>query len=173
MKWSINELNKLQNKGLQIDETIQLTDMRGALSEVRDISPVKVTGRADLGSSKAVFHLTLSGTLILPCARTLVDVPFPFEIHTTETFLLKPNADFEMEEDVHHVQEDIVDLIPVIKENILLEVPMQVFSDSVEENDQAAPQEGKDWKVISEEENKNKIDPRLAGLSKFFDDQDS
>lgn len=138
MKWSINELNKLQNKGLQIDETIQLTDMRGALSEVRDISPVKVTGRADLGSSKAVFHLTLSGTLILPCARTLVDVPFPFEIHTTETFLLKPNADFEMEEDVHHVQEDIVDLIPVIKENILLEVPMQVFSDSVEENDQAA-----------------------------------
>ncbi|MEK3809057.1 YceD family protein [Bacillus sp. FSL H8-0547] len=173
MKWSINELNKLQNKGLQIDETIQLTDMKGALSEVRDISPVSVTGRADLGSSKAVFHLTLAGTLILPCARTLVDVPFSFEIHTTETFLLKPNADFEMEEDVHHVQEDIVDLIPVIKENILLEVPMQVFSDSVEENDQAAPQEGKDWKVISEEENKNKIDPRLAGLSKFFDDQDS
>ena len=35
----------------------------------------------------------------------------------------------------------------------------------------AAPQSGKDWEVISEEENKEKVDPRLAGLAKFFKDK--
>ena len=43
---------------------------------------------------------------------------------------------------------------------LLLEVPMQVFcEDSTEE---AAPQSGKDWEVIHEQDKKDKVDPRLA-----------
>lgn len=33
----------------------------------------------------------------------------------------------------------------------------------------AAPQSGKDWAVISEEESKHKVDPRFAKLADFFD----
>ena len=33
----------------------------------------------------------------------------------------------------------------------------------------AAPQSGKDWEVIHEQDKKEKVDPRLAGLAKFFD----
>ena len=43
---------------------------------------------------------------------------------------------------------------------------MQVFEGCTEE---AAPQSGKDWEVIHEQEKKDKVDPRLAGLAKFFD----
>ncbi|MDQ0231286.1 YceD family protein [Metabacillus malikii] len=168
MKWTISQLHQLQSKGLSFDEEIDLSDIVTSSQEIRNISPVTVKGRADISATKVTFHLTISGSMVLPCSRTLVDVNYPFSIDTTETFLLKP-ADYDTDEDYYLVNGDVVDLIPIIKEMILLEIPMQVFCDDVTEDDNAAPQSGKDWEVISEDENNNKIDPRLAELAKFFD----
>ncbi|MFY4773758.1 YceD family protein [Metabacillus sp. RGM 3146] len=169
MKWSINELYQYQSKGLEIDETINLDELKNEHDELRGVEPVHVSGRADITSSKAAFHLIIEGVMILPCARTLVDVRYPFKIDTTEIYLLKPTDYVDEEEpEIHQLEGDSVDLIPVIKELILLEIPIQVFSDNVNEEG-AAPQEGKDWQVISEEESKAKVDPRLADLAKFFD----
>ena len=39
-------------------------------------------------------------------------------------------------------------------------------------NEEGAPQSGKDWEVIHEQDKKEKMDPRLAGLAKFFDQND-
>ncbi|MDR4886610.1 DUF177 domain-containing protein [Bacillus sp. HNG] len=172
MKWTINQLNQLAHKGLTIDETVDVKDIMELEKSIRDISPVQITGRADLSSTKASFHITISGSMILPCSRTLVDVKFPFEIRTTETFLLKDTSvyDLESDEDVHQIRGEVIDLLPIIKENILLEIPMQIFCDDSNSED-AAPQSGQDWEVISEDDKKNKIDPRLAGLAKFFEDE--
>ena len=100
-----------------------------------------------------------------------MDVHYPYSIDTTETFLLKP-AEFDSEEDLHQIEGDVVDLTPVIKEILLLEIPMQVFCDNVTEEEGAAPQAGKDWEVISEEDQTTKVDPRLADLAKFFVKED-
>lgn len=172
MKWSINQLNQLARKGLTIDEIVDVSDLKDIDKTIRDVSPVHITGRGDLSSTKATFHLTISGSMILPCSRTLVDVKFPFEIRTTETFLLRDTSDFDLEsdDDVHQVRGEVIDLLPLIKENILLEIPIQIFSDDSNSQD-GAPQSGQDWEVISEEDNKKKIDPRLAGLAKFFEDE--
>ncbi len=169
MKWTISQLNQLQHKGLSIDEFVDVSDLKDVEKTIRDIFPVHITGRADLSSLKATFHLTISGTMVLPCSRTLVDVHYPFEITTTETFLLRHTSEFVADEETHQVQGEVVDLLPLIKEHILLEIPMQVFGED-ENAEGAAPQEGKDWKVISEEDKSNQIDPRLAGLAKFFED---
>ncbi|WP_099353547.1 YceD family protein [Fredinandcohnia onubensis] len=173
MKWTINQLNQLARKGLMIDETVDVRDLMEIDKSIRDISPVQITGRADLSSTKASFHLAISGSMILPCSRTLVDVKFPFEIKTTETFLLRQTSEFDLEseEDVHQVKGEVIDLLPLIKENILLEIPIQIFCDDDSNSEDAAPQSGQDWEVISEDDNKNKIDPRLAGLAKFFEDE--
>ncbi|MCD7033910.1 DUF177 domain-containing protein [Metabacillus sp. GX 13764] len=169
MKWSINELHQYQSKGLELDETIRLDELKDVHNELRKIEPVHVKGHADISSSKAAFHLLIEGTMILPCSRTLVDVRYPFKIDTTEIYLLKAMEFADEEEpEIHQLDGDSVDLIPMIKELILLEIPMQVFCDDVNEEG-AAPQEGKDWQVISEEEKKAKVDPRLADLAKFFD----
>ena len=56
-------------------------------------------------------------------------------------------------------------MTPIVKEEILLEIPMQIFCES-EQEEEGAPQEGKDWQVISEEDRKDRIDPRLAGPRK-------
>lgn len=168
MKWTVSQLQKSRDKELQIDEMVDVSDIKEKDAQIRDVSPIKVTGRADIGSTEITFHLHLSGEFILPCSRTLVDVRYPIDIETTETFLLK-SAGFEYDgDDITIVEGDVVDLLPVIQENLLLEIPMQVFCEDVDLNE-AAPQSGKDWVVISEEENKQKIDPRFAKLADFFD----
>ncbi|QFT88758.1 hypothetical protein FIU87_08885 [Bacillus sp. THAF10] len=167
LKWTIFQLNQLQHKGLHIDETVDVSDIT-AHSDIRSVDAVHVTGRADLSSKKATFHLTVEGRMVLPCSRTLVDVDYPFTIKTTETFLFQPGEYESEDEELHLVEGDQVDLMPVIREAIILEVPMQVFSEAPDQ-EKAAPQSGKDWEVVTEEETKEKVDPRLAGLAKFFE----
>ncbi|RHW36517.1 DUF177 domain-containing protein [Neobacillus notoginsengisoli] len=171
MKWTINQLQKIRNQELAIDETIRVDEIKEIDSTIREVSPIHITGRADIGATKVAFHIRINGHLILPCSRTLVDVNYPVDVETTETFLFNISG-YETDEDAHQVKGDVVDLMPVIREILLLEVPMQVFCDDVN-SEGAAPQSGKDWEVVTEESQSNKIDPRLADLAKFFDDNKS
>lgn len=168
LKWTNSQLQQFRDRGLLIDESVDVSDIKEQDKQIRDVSPIRVEGRGDISSSKASFHLHLTGVLTLPCSRTLVDVKYPVDIETTETFLLGVDAP-GMEEDAMTVAKGAdVDLMPVIKELLLLAIPMQVFCD-VPDPEGAAPSSGKDWQVITEEENKQKIDPRLAKLANFFD----
>ncbi|MDQ0217189.1 DUF177 domain-containing protein [Peribacillus cavernae] len=168
MEWTISQLQKIREKELQINETVDVSDIMERDKQIRDVSPIKVTGKADISSSKVTFHLHLSGQLILPCSRTLVDVKYPIDIETTEIFLLK-TGDYDLDDgEVTVVKGDVVDLIPVIKENVLLEIPIQVFCED-DDSEDAAPRSGNDWAVVTEEESKQKVDPRLADLANFFD----
>jgi uncharacterized protein len=115
--------------------------------------------------------MKIEGYLILPCSRTLVDVKLPINVETTETFLLQGSV-YETEEEAYQVKKDVVDVMPIIQEILLLEVPMQVFCEDVN-HEEAAPQSGKDWEVVHEKDQSKRIDPRLAGLAKFFDENNS
>ncbi|WP_409292099.1 YceD family protein [Peribacillus sp. SCS-37] len=172
MKWTITQLQKYRDKNLQLDETAAVEDIMELETEIREVSPMHITGRADISSSKVTFHLHIRGHLVLPCSRTLVDVKYPIDIETIETFLLKAEFEDPYAENSHSVEGDTIDLLPVIKENILLEIPIQVFCDDIDSED-AAPQSGKDWEVLSEEDQKKKVDPRLAKLADFFDNENN
>lgn len=171
LKWTLSQLQKYRNKEFLIDETIRVDEIKETDPSIREVSPIHITGRGDIDSTKVTFHLKIEGHLILPCSRTLVDVKLPINVETTETFLLQDSV-YETEEDAYQVKGDVVDVMPIIREILLLEVPMQVFCEDVNSED-AAPQSGKDWEVVSEEEQSNKIDPRLAGLAKFFNEDNS
>ncbi|RLQ95847.1 YceD family protein [Falsibacillus albus] len=175
MKWSTIQLQKFRDKGLHIDENVHMAEQLQKMDpQIRDASPIHIKGRADISSEKVTFHLSIDGTIVLPCSRTLVDVDYPIDIQTTETFLLKP-SDYERQgdEELHPIEGEMIDLNPIIQEIILLEVPMQVFSEEARD-DQNLPS-GNDWEVLTEEqafqeevEDEKKVDPRLAGLSDFF-----
>ena len=171
LKWTLSQLQKYRNKDFPIDETIRVDEIKQDDPTIREVSPMHITGRGDIDSTKVTFHLKIEGYLILPCSRTLVDVKLPINVETSETFLLQ-TSNYEMEEEAHQVKGDCIDLMPVIREILLLEIPMQVFCEDVT-NEDAAPQSGKDWEVIHEEDQSKKIDPRLAGLAKFFDNDNS
>jgi uncharacterized protein len=167
LKWTLSQLQKYRNKDFSIDEIIQVDEIKEDDPTIRKVSPMHITGRGDIDSTKVTFHLKIEGHLILPCSRTLVDVLLPINVETTETFLLKGSV-YETEEEVYQVKDDVIDLMPIIREILLLEVPMQVFSEDVD-SEEAAPQSGKDWEVVHEEDQSKKVDPRLEELAKFFD----
>jgi uncharacterized protein len=173
MKWSIHQLRKNAIKGFVIDEMVDVSELKKLNSEIREAFPAHVTGRMDYNESKITFHLNIKGKLILPCSRTLVDVEFPYEINAMETFV-QPNQ-YSSDEDELVLESDVVDLNPLVIENILLEIPMQVIAENVDESKAIAPQKGSHWGVfregelIPEQEKKHDdINPKMADLAKFF-----
>ncbi|WP_070120209.1 YceD family protein [Bacillus marinisedimentorum] len=169
MKWPVQQLMKYRHKDLTFDETVELSELENEKNDIRSLSPVRVTGEGRFSGNTLTFDLRIKGKMILPDSRTLADVDYPFDMKTEEMFNLNPSP-YETEEEeaeIHPVTGDVLDLTPYIRENILLEIPMQVFSDEPDKG--PAPQSGKDWEVVTEKENSGKIDPRLAELGKFFD----
>ncbi|WP_096435521.1 YceD family protein [Alteribacter populi] len=169
MKWSVQQLLSYKQKGLHVNESVDVSDLVKKDREIRHISPVHVTGDTLFSNDAITFRLHIEGKMTLPCARTLNDVEYPFSIEANEIFKLDEWATFEEEEDVHELEDNTVDLLPYVKERILLEKPMQVFSD---EEEGPAPVSGKDWELVPEEEQGKKVDPRLKDLEKFFEKEE-
>ncbi|MFC7392442.1 YceD family protein [Scopulibacillus cellulosilyticus] len=168
LKWTVPELLQFKGEGLTLNETVDLTDISSADPEVRNISPVHVDGIVEFAKGSITFHLTVKGEMILPDSVTLEDVNYPFHIHTSETFLLNHSVEIEEadHEVVHDVEENMIDLIPFIKEAILVEKPIRIVSD----RNNNPHYSGEGWDFVTEEERKNRIDPRLEKLKKFFDE---
>lgn len=169
MKWSVQQLQSLQEKGLHLDELVDFSEVKKVDSEIREITPVRVKGEASVTRNSVTFQLEIAGSMTLPCARTLNDVEYPFTMKATEVFQLNDWATFEDEEEVHPLKENMIDLVPYVQERILLEKPLRVFSDKEEG---PAPKSGSGWElktVDDQEQEKAKVDPRLKELEKFFD----
>jgi uncharacterized protein len=83
----------------------------------------------------------------------------------------------ERDEEILVLDTDTIDLTDSIEDNILLAIPMQVFSE--EELRTTDLPKGNDWEVVSEEDYLQKkeevaetIDPRLAKLSELFNESE-
>ncbi|MFK4998058.1 YceD family protein [Bacillus sp. N9] len=78
----------------------------------------------------------------------------PIDVRSIETFLLQP-LDYELGEMeiVHEADGGNINLIPVVEELLLLEVPLQVFS---EDAMNGSTQVGRGWEVMTEEQFYNK-----------------
>lgn len=175
MKWTVAQLHKYQNDVMELDETINVkNELQKENPDIRDMSPVHVKGTADIDSRKATFHLLITGKFILPCSRTLADVDYPFHIRSTETFLLSPLQYNDEMNEAHVVEGGVVDLMPVIYELLMLEIPMQVFSQEAKASVELPA--GNGWEVLTEDQlahareaEKQKVDPRMAGLAKLLE----
>lgn len=159
------------------NEVVHVTDLEALNNDIRKIDPVKVTGTCFMQGDQIIFSFDINGQVILPCARTLVDVPYALQLHATELFTTSAHVDdMDKDDDVHFINGEVLDLMPLIKENILLDIPYRVFSKDVKNHEQVV--KGKGWAVVSEQMNQKKnkdeketIDPRLQKLSLLLDNQ--
>lgn len=173
MKWSIHQLRKHRQGPLLLDEAVNLESVKERNSEIRAITPVRVIGSCTIGEKKLTCQFRLEGSMTLPCSRTWEDVDFPFSIDTHEQFSWDEET-LEMDDEIHPVEGETIDFGPVLEELVLLEVPLQVYSEEAEDMKQA---EGKGWSYTTDEEleakrleeSEGKVDPRLADLAKFFE----
>ncbi|KHF40794.1 YceD family protein [Halalkalibacter okhensis] len=169
MKWSLQQLSVAKRKPFTFEEEIDVSSLKELNQDIRSVSPFHVKGEVNYTGSMITFQLKIKGELILPCVRTLADVKFPIDLQVVEHF--HPTNDYVTadvdQDEIHFFEGETIDLIPVIKERILLEIPIQVYAEI--EAERLAPPAGKDWGIVTEEEHNNRVDPRLADLAKFFE----
>lgn len=91
LQWIVKHHGKFEfEEGLTFPS--ELFDQYAQINDLKDII-VSGTGNLDLKDKRLYVDLNIKGTMILPCAMTLENVDYPFEINSTEVFAFdKPSA---------------------------------------------------------------------------------
>ena len=140
------DLTRLQNRisdELEYHNSIILDEMLYKDTDIRSLSPIDVEITIIRSSDSSYnMNLRIKGTMVLPCSLTLKDVNYPFDIKTE----VKVSNDDENYDEYVKINQNNIDIIPIIWQNILLEIPLRVESEDV--SDSIVSGEG--WKLIRE-----------------------
>lgn len=180
MKWSYKQLQQLGDEPLQINETFHLEkNLKARRREIISVAPISVKGVVGADRLGAYSQLQVETKLVLPSTRSLAPADLELSFLINENYVEANRTDFSefSEEDlVLILDNDLLDLDKVITDNILLQIPMQVLTES-EKNAADPALAGRDWQVLSEDQlnkqqddSSQKVDPRLEKLAHFFDD---
>ena len=154
------DLNKLNVNGkIDINELLTIDYELYKNTSIKELKPVKLTGKIFYNISDEIeLDLDVEGIMILEDSITLDPIDYPFSININE-IVSEANEDIK---EYYQNSKNTLDIMPILWQNIVLEVPISI----TKEKD--AHLSGEGWELNNEEE--NKIDPRLAELSKLLDE---
>lgn len=122
MKWTIQELIKLENINNEYSDVLDFSD-KIEKTDIIAISDVYVDGEFEIfDQEEFVFFTHVECTISMECALTLKPVEVKLSFDTEDVF-----STFE-DENNYTIDGITVDLYPVLWSNILLEKPMRVIS---------------------------------------------
>lgn len=125
-----------------------------------DLKDCHVTGDIALNSaSMLVVDLTVTGTIVIPDSVTTEPIDYPFTSKIVEEYDLNDENFLEY----YQKSQNILDIMKILWENIVLEVPMR-FTTTKD-----AHLSGDGWSLGRDENKDDQIDPRLAKLSELLD----
>lgn len=151
------DLAKVDEKGIVIDDTISFGEEYIKNTPIKKLDNVKVLGKAYYSiTNEIVFDCQVDGTMVLLDAMDLSEVEYPFHFEISE--VLSENND-EMDQN----QLKTLDIIDILWQNIVLEVPIRVRKDP----NKRYNLEGDGWELVDEE--RKKLDPRLAPLLELLE----
>lgn len=134
------DLNLLNTKSkIDIDGKVSFSKEEVQKAGILDMKEIYVKGSLN---QEYQLDLNIKGEMILPCSLTLEPVNYPFDIKIDE------NLD-EFIENTKKTQKTI-DILPIIWENILMEIPMKVVSP----NAKNIKTKGDGWELITDSEDK-------------------
>ena len=142
---------------LDINDTIMIEEKLIKNTDIKSISPVKVEGFLYDNDGEYELDINVSGEMILSCARTLKDVKYPFSININE--IIDENNENSLQ-----IIQNRLEIFPIIWQNILVDVPLRVLHPDAKEESL----EGDGWRLITEDDKKEVIDPRLAKLKDYI-----
>ena len=152
------DITKLKNsvvKVIEVDEVANFNEEDIKKADMLDLKDVKVTGQINKNNLDSYnVYLKVSGEMILPCAITLKPVNYPFNIEIDEIFSEDAS---EMSKKIKKF-ENTIDILPIVWENILMEIPMRVVSPDAS----LEKVEGNGWKLVTEDSEFE--NPELAKL---------
>ena len=155
MNIDITSLKARTNNVVEFSESLIFPPEKLKDTELLDLKEVQVKGSISRNLMDTFdIELHISGIMVLPCALTLKPVDYPFKIDVNEELenLLK-------EIDNNSFLGNSVDILPIVWENILMEIPMRVVSPDAKIDNK----HGEGWQVINDEE-ADIINPALEKL---------
>ena len=151
------DLAKVDEKGIIIDDTVSFGEEYIKNTSIQKLENVKVVGRAYYSvTSEIVFECSVEGIMVLLDAIDLEPVDYPFSFEISE--ILSENDD---EKDQNQLK--TLDIMDVLWQNIVLEVPISFRKDPEKKYEMS----GEGWELIDEES--KKLDPRLAPLLELLE----
>ena len=105
-------------------------------------------------------NLNVEGIMVLRDSVTLEPIDYPFNIKINEEYSLNE----EYFKEYYEKEQNILDIMAILWENIVLEVPMHLT------NTKDAKLSGDGWSLGSNK-NDEEIDPRLAKLTELLDER--
>lgn len=160
MNIDLTRLNNDIDEEVIIDEHLEFTEDQLTNTDLIELQDVKVTGIITKQSIDYNVKLEITGVMILRCSVTLEPVNYPFNI----TIDKKLGEIIEEISEIVKKSENTIDIFPIIWENILVEIPMKVVSEKAKDY-QA---EGNGWKLITETEPIEEINPELEKLKELL-----
>jgi uncharacterized protein len=169
-------MKDLTQRGLTEEwkEDLELNSVFEGRPDILHHSPVHVDLHAKHEAGAVVVRGTLTVNLELSCSRCLTNIKQTVELPFRELFTQNQveeedgNPD-DLPEDIHLVTEDKVDLEPYVVENVVMGLPYIPLCDEACKG--LCPECGENLNLSACGCNKEKIDPRLAGLADFFKEQ--
>ena len=151
------DLLRLKNnvdKVIDIDKDISFEGFDFSGTDLIDLRNVHVSGNLTKDSMDDIcLYLSVSGEMVLPCAITLEDVPHNF------SFVIDDKLENILEELKNDKKiENTIDILPIIWENILMEIPMRVVSPNAKLDNL----KGDGWRFVTDEV--KSVNPELEKL---------
>jgi uncharacterized protein len=159
----VSQMSYDSDNEILVDEVINFDKSVFEGTDIRELNDVKVKGKISMEEDSTYsIALNVVGQMILPCSISLKDVKYPFNIEIAE--IIDPND--EESEDYLKIIDNSIDIMPIIWQNIVVEIPMKVVSPDLTD----VKLEGDGWKLLNEEEKMKELDPRFDKLRDLLDD---
>ena len=156
------ELNlaELTNKSVTYDTDFVINADTYKEVGILDLKNLHVTGDISLNSvSMLAVNLIITGIMVIPDSVTTEPVDYPFTSKIEEEYDI--NDEFFLE--YYQKEQNILDIMKILWENIVLEVPMR-FTLAKD-----AHLSGDGWSLGEDKNKDDQIDPRLAKLAELLD----
>ena len=151
------DLSKVDENGIVIDDVVSFGEEYIKNTSIQKLENVKVKGRAYYSiTNEIVFDCKVEGSFVLLDAMDLEPIDYPFELEISEVLS-------EVSDENNKNELKKLDIMDVLWQNIVLEVPIRVRKDP----DKKYNLSGEGWELVDEE--RKKVDPRLAPLLELLD----
>ncbi len=157
MEFDLRRLMSNIDDEVVIDTTYSFNEDELKGSGLLKLDNVSINGNITKDSlNNLVINVDIKGTMVLPCSITLKPVDYPFNINVNGNIedMLEEMGKFDKK------IQNTLDILPIIWENILMEIPSKVVSPDADDVELS----GDGWKLIKEEEKKENL-----GLAKLKD----
>ncbi len=149
------------NTRINYDEDIVIDKNIYYHKDIKEISNLHLKGDIYYNSMEVLeFNLELTGNMIIKDSVTLEDIDYPFDIKIEEEYELND----EYFKEYYEKEQNILDIMTILWENIVLEVPISIT------NHKDIELSGEGWS-LGENKKVDEIDPRLAKLAEVLENR--